>query len=194
MRIHIELTGKTPLMMHNERLSDPDDPYTKQIKEITAKRTNQTENDKEMISKLEWRGGIYADDKGNVIVPTANLTRCFREAAAVTKAGRKIARGLSPFEMAMPLITDGPRHIDKLIADPKYFDKRQVKVGNGRVKRTRPIFPKWSVAADFELLEDVLNFDELASIADLAGRAVGMCDARILGHGRFEAKVSKIKS
>jgi hypothetical protein len=193
MRIHIELTGKTPLMMHNERLSDPDDEYTKQIKELTAKKTNQTEKDKEHISKLEWRGGLYADDKGNIVVPTANTMRCFREAAAVTKSGRKIARGLSPFEMMAALIIDGPRHIDKLIVDPKYFDRRQVKVGAGRVKRTRPIFPKWSLGTDFELLDDVLNFDELANIIDLAGRAVGLCDCRILGYGRFDAKITKVK-
>jgi hypothetical protein len=29
MRVHIELTGTTPLMMHNERLSDSDDAYVK---------------------------------------------------------------------------------------------------------------------------------------------------------------------
>jgi hypothetical protein len=193
MRIHIELTGKTPLMMHNERLSDPDDEYTKQIKELTAKKTGKTEKDNELISKLEWRGGIYEDGKGNVVVPTKNILKCFREAAAVTKSGRKIARGLSPFELMAALIIDGPRHIDKLIDNEKYYDRRQVKVPSGRVKRTRPIFPIWKFGTDFELLDDVLNFDELVSIIDLAGRASGLCEARILGYGRFDAKITKVK-
>jgi hypothetical protein len=33
MRVYLELIGRTPLMMHNERLSDPDDGYSKQIRE-----------------------------------------------------------------------------------------------------------------------------------------------------------------
>jgi hypothetical protein len=193
MRIHIELTGKTPLMMHNERLSDPDNEFTKQIKEITDKGTNQTEADKVLLSKLEWRGGIYANNDGEVIIPSPNMIRCLREAAAVTKEGRKIARGLNPYELMMPLMTGCSRRVDDLFKDPAFADKRQVKIGRGRIKRTRPIFPRWAVAGDFELLEDVLSFAGLVNIVDLAGRAVGLCDARLLGYGRFEAKITKGK-
>jgi len=194
MKIHIQVTGKTPLLMHNERLSDPDDEITKKIKEITAKRTHATENDKEQISKLEFRGGLYLDLKDNLVIPTANLIRCIREAATVTKAGKKISRGLSPTEMHVPLTIDGPNNLDKIIKEDRYFDRRQVKVNNGRVKRTRPIFQTWSFETYFELLDDVLNFDEFVRIIEMAGRAVGLCDARILGFGRFDVKVSKTKT
>jgi hypothetical protein len=177
--------------MHNERLSDQDDPIVRQIKELTDKRRNQTDSDKELISKLEWRGGVYVDTGGELVMPLSNIIRCFREAAAITKEGRKIARGLSPSEMTVPLRTDGSRKIEELITQEKYFDRRQVKVGNGRIKRTRPIFHKWGLVASFELLDDMLNFSSLTNIADLAGRAIGLCDARILGYGRFDAKISK---
>lgn len=190
MRVQINIMGRSPLLMHNERLSDPDDEYVRQIKEITSKKKNQTDSDRDLLSKLEWRGGLY-EQNGEVVIPTANLIRCFREAGKVTKAGQKIVRGISPAQLSMPLVTDGPRKVDILIKDQKYFDRRQVKVGTSRVKRTRPIFPVWSLAAAFELIDDVLNLSELVSIADLAGRAVGLCDARILGYGRFEAKIVK---
>ncbi len=192
MRIRIEITGKTPMMMHNERLSDPDDEYTKQIKEITDKGTNQTEQDKQVLSKLEWFGGLYTNGSKEPIVPTANLVKCFRETAAITKDGRKIARGLSPLALHSPLIYDGPKDMAKLYATPGYADRRQVKVGRGRIKRTRPFFPQWAIAAEFELLTDVLDFKRLADIAELAGLATGLGDARILGFGRFSAKVSKV--
>jgi hypothetical protein len=192
MRVHIELTGTTPLMMHNERLSDPDDEHTKQIKEITSKRTNQTEKDKELVSKLEWFGGLYTNGSKEPIIPSANTVKCFRETAAVTKEGRKVARGISPLTLHSPLIYDGPKDLLKLYANPAFVDRRQVKVpGGGRVKRTRPIFPAWGLVVDFELLTDVLDFSRLQDIAALAGLATGLGDARILGYGRFKAKVTK---
>ena len=94
MRVSIHIIGTTPLMMHNERLSDPDDEYTQQIKEITNKRTNQTEQDKALVSKLEWFGGIYTNGSKTLIMPAANIIRCFRATASYTKDGKKLAGGL----------------------------------------------------------------------------------------------------
>ena len=192
MRIRIELTGTTPLMMHNERLSDPDDEYTKQIKEITDKGTNQTEQDKELISRLEWYGGIYTNGSKQVIVPTANLIKCLRETATITKDGKKVARGLSPLALHSPLQYDGPSDLAKLYANPTFADRRQVKVGRGRIKRTRPMFPQWGLATDFELLQDVLDFGRICDITELAGQATGLGDARILCYGRFKSQVAKV--
>jgi hypothetical protein len=192
MLIRIEITGKTPLMMHNERLADPDDPITKKIKEYTAKGSDQTDDDKRQVSLLEWRGGIYVDNKNEVCMPSANVIKCFREAGKVTKNGAKIARGISPISLTNPLQIDGPRGVDTLIKQDKYFDRRLVRV-SGRVKRTRPIFMPWALTVDLEMLEDVLNYSTFTQIVDLAGRATGLCDARILGYGRFSAKLSKPK-
>ena len=191
MKVKIQFTGTTALMLHNERLSDSSDPITRQIKEITDKGTDQTDADKDMISKLEWRGGVYADEDGELVMPSANIIRCLREAAAFIRSGRKIARGLIPLAISTPLQIDGSRKIDDLINIEKYYDRRQVKVGKGRIKRTRPIFHKWGLAAPFELLEDQLSFQGLLNIAEAGGRAVGLCDGRILGYGRFDAKITK---
>ena len=129
----------------------------RQIKELTDKKKNQTDTDKDIVSKLEWRGGLYSDLNGELVMPLANIIRCFREAATMTKEGKKVARGISPLEMTVPLHIDGLRKVDELIAHEKYFDRRQVKVGNGRIKRTRPIFHKWGLLANFEMLDDMIN-------------------------------------
>jgi hypothetical protein len=192
MRIRIELIGKTPLMMHNERLSDADNDFTRQIKEITDKGTNQTEADKQLLSKLEWFGGVYTNGTNEIIIPTANLIKCFRETATITKDGRKIARALSPLALHSPLVHDGPKELAKLFANPTFVDRRQVKVGRGRIKRTRPIFPAWGLVAEFELLPDVLDFHRCLDIVERAGMATGLGDARILGFGRFSATVTKV--
>lgn len=194
MRIHMELTGTTPLMMHNDRLSNPEDEFARQIKEITEKGKNQTDSDKELLKKLEWFGGLYEgeDKKGDIVIPVRNIIKCLIEAATITKSGRKISGGLSPTHLTVPLMNGGgPLHKDNLWGNLAYIDTRPVKVGRGRIMRTRPVFAKWNLYEDFEMLEDVLNFDALVRIVELAGLARGLGDARILGHGRFDAKVSK---
>ncbi len=191
MRIHIKMTGKTPLMMHNERLADPDDPITKQIKEFTDKGKNKTEKDNQHVALLEWRGGLYLDAKDEVCIPSANLIRCFYNAATPTKNGKNIELALSPAELSVPLQIGGDRHVDKLIRKPEYFNQRMVKVGRGRIKRTRPIFPTWALDADFELVDDTMDFATVVSIVELSGVGVGLGDARRIGYGRFHATVSK---
>jgi hypothetical protein len=197
MRVQIQLTGTTPLMMHNERLSDQSDRFTILIKELTAKGKNKTTADDDDISKLEWYGGTYSNDKAEVVMRSANLIRCLRDAAAITKQGKGIARALSPLTMSVPLIVvNGPRLLDELWGDghTQWVDRRMVKPQRGRVKRTRPIFPKWKLIADFELLDTVMNFTTLQNICEIAGLSTGLGDARILGYGRFECKIVKLKA
>ena len=192
MRIVIELQGPTPLMMHNERLSLRDNPFARQIAEITAKGVNQTDADKELVAKLEWYGGLYTDAAGNVVLPTKNVIKSFAEAGTITKSGKKIKQGITPYAMDVPLIIPDPLHQDTLWEKPQYRDARPVKIGRGKILRTRPIFHRWAATLDAELLTDVLNIDQAVSIAELAGRAVGLCDARNIGYGRFTAKLKKL--
>ena len=200
MRIQITFAGTTPLIMHSDKLADSANEYTVMIKELTAKKKNKTTADEEQISKLEWMGSSYVDNNNVVIMPCGNLIRCMRDAAAITKNGRDIARAMSPITLHVPLLiadNDGElkeRKLDALWGDPKHIDRRMAKVGQSRVKRTRPIFPQWAVTATFELLETVLNYTTVVNICEAAGLTTGLGDARILGFGRFEANVKKLKA
>lgn len=192
MKVQVELTGTSALLMHNERLSDPDDKYTKAIKEITEKKKDQTEKDRQNVADLEWRGGLYFDEQTQqVIMPAANIVRCFRQAAAMTRDGTKIAGAFIPSAMSYPLMFEGPQDYESLRDSPVFRDRRQVKVQRGRISRTRPIFSKWAVKASFHLIDTVMNLSKLQAIGDTAGIAIGLCDARILGYGRFTCKISK---
>lgn len=183
-------------MMHNEQLSDQSNKFTVAIKELTAKGKNKTLKDDEEISKLEWYGGAYADNENKVVMPVANVIRCLRETAAITRQGKNIARALSPLTMFIPLIVvDGPRTLSELWGNghTQYIDRRMVKPQRGRIKRTRPIFPKWKLTIEFELLDTVMNLATLQNICEVAGLSTGLGDARILGYGRFECKIVKLK-
>lgn len=192
MQVRLELSGTTPLLMHNERLADPDDEYAKQIKELTDKGKNQTVADKELVSKLEWFGGLYTNGTKEPILPTKAIIKCLRETATVTKDGKRIARGLSPMSLHSDLIYDGPKDLAKLYEKREFRDRRMVGIGRRRIPRTRPFFPQWAAAFEFMMLPDVINLDRLKSIAELAGQATGLGDARILGYGRFAVKLTKI--
>lgn len=191
MRINLTINGTTPLMLHNDRLSDPEDEITKAIKELTDKGVNQTEVDRAQIRRLEWQGSLYVSEN-KIVMPSANLLRSLRDAAAMIRKGKDIAGALIPISINQPLIYDGPSEINKLYLDDRFVDSRQVKVGRGRIKRTRPIFPKWSLSAVFELMEDAMNLSTFQGIFERAGMVKGLGDARILGYGRYEGKVAKV--
>jgi hypothetical protein len=192
VHIYVELNGTSPLVMHNGQLSDPDCKFSKGIKELTDKGTNQTDVDRAEISRLEWQGGLYLEN-GTIVVPMANIIRTFREAAAATREGKDIARSLIPRGLNTPLIYNGPSDLNKLYTDKAFVHTSQVKVGRGRIKRTRPCFPNWSLQAEFELLDDLMNLRACELIIERAGLTTGLGDARILGFGRFNAKVAAAK-
>ena len=193
MKVSVTMTGRTKLIMHNGQLSDPQNSIAKEIKSITDKGTNQTDADRNAIAKLEWRGGLYTDN-GTIVMPMPNIIRAFREAAAMTKEGKNIARCLTPLGLNVPLIYRGHDKIKDVIHlydDPAFIHSTQVKVGRGRIKRTRPCFPApWTLVAEFELLDDLMNFQTLVRIVERTGLTTGLGDGRILGYGRFESEVA----
>lgn len=56
--LSFQITGVSPLLMHNGRLADPLDPLVKDIKKLSCKRP-KTEADLERITKLEFLGSLY---------------------------------------------------------------------------------------------------------------------------------------
>lgn len=188
MRVHLAFTGLTPLAMHNPRLSDPMDEYTKAIVEITSKR-KKTDADHAEIARLEWHGGLYHTPELGVYLPAANVLRCLEDAAKITKQGTALLRAVALTSEGAPLQYDGPRSPEELWTQPLYRWRTMVGVQRGRVVRVRPIFRKWALSLDVELLEDLFNLSALAPIAELAGQSVGLGDGRKLGYGRFRAEV-----
>jgi len=188
MKVMVQLTGKTALVQHNVRLADKLDEYTKQIAEITGKR-KKTEADEADIGKLEWFGGLYHDPEIGIYVPAWNVVRCFERAATITRLGTALIRAFAVSTDKLPLKYDGPAKPEKLWELQEYRWRTTVGVQRAKVTRVRPIFRRWSLELEAELLEDVLDPDDLRRIIDLAGRSEGLGDARKLGYGRFTAEV-----
>jgi hypothetical protein len=185
----ITITGTSPLLMHNSRLANPLDPATKALKKYTAKR-NKTEEDHELIARLEFAGGLYFDEHGGPFIPGENISRCLVDGAKLTKQGVKVTRGLFIKTDVNPIAYNGPRDEDGLW-DKGWRHMASVKVGTSRTMRCRPWFPEWRVQAEGLIDPAVLELSDVAGIADNAGALIGLGDWRPR-FGRFTAKVEKV--
>jgi hypothetical protein len=182
------LQGTSPLICHNIQLSDPECPITQQIAQLTArKRTPELQRE---IGQLEWRGGLYLiEGLHGPVMPTANVRKTLILTARTSRNGKDIERAVRFTDLYVPLQYDGPKDIDALRGDPRYVDRRPVRVSGKIIMRTRPKFPTWSVTLEGYLLEDLLDPSIFNVIIQRAGLIEGLGDNRVNGFGRFEGKV-----
>jgi hypothetical protein len=195
--IETVLTGASPLLMKNPALADPDNEVVQQIKAITSKGAKMTAEDRAEKSKLQWFGALYIVN-GEPFVPANNLLRCFVEAGKLTRNGTDVERALVPSEARLTLDYPGPRDVQKLWLDTAYRFETMVN-GNpsggkkkSMVPSTRPMFPKWSITARWELFEKALDYSRFLEIAEAAGLTQGIGDNRRNGFGRFHVEVRKL--
>lgn len=178
------IRGLTPLMMHSERLANPFDPLTREIKAITGKR-KKTEDDLLEISRLEWLGGLYYDESNGIHIPGHNVHAAIVGGGKLHKLGTTIKRAAVVNEDAVPLEFDGPKTPDSLFADKSFVDIRSVKVGTSKVARCRPIFRRWSATFTVLFDESAIQPADLRRVVCDAGAMIGLGDYRPR-FGRFE--------
>jgi len=192
MKIAIEVTGTSPLIMHNPRMVDKEFEITREIAAITGKR-KKTDEDHKAIERLEWYGGLY-EQNGVVVQPASKLRKCLIETGRMSKIGKAVERSLSFSALYVPLKHDGPDSIDAVFADKRFHSRLSVGVGTKRVMRVRPQFLPWAMTMDGLFIEDAgLNFDELERLVEMAGVVTGIGDNRVNGYGRFSAKIRVAK-
>jgi hypothetical protein len=187
----IEMVGTAPLLMHNVRLADDQNPYTRAISKLTAKRSKKTEEDKLEIDRLSFAGGLYFDEEIGPYLPAENIFRCLMEAGSLTRSGKKIERGLIFDGTRARLEYDGPRDVESLWGDDgdsPFVDRRMVAVQRQRIPRVRPIFPNWSASIGVEIDGQVLDPEEFEDIVAKAGKLIGLGDYRRF-YGKFSGSV-----
>lgn len=191
MEINLTLTGTKPMLMHNGRLSNPIDPNTQALKQLTAKR-KKTDDDLIEIMKCEARGDAYETEDGLLGFPAQNVWRCIYDAAKAYKRGEDIKRALSFNPIVEPLTVDGEHRKveDFLYSDPgRNILYVPVSVNRAKTMRARPQVHNWSAAFTFELLEDVIDPRDLIPVLERAGRLVGLGDWRPI-YGTFTVEAN----
>lgn len=177
--LKFQIVGVSPLIMHNGRLADPSDSYTRAIKEISGKR-KKTDADYEEMARLEYLGGLYMLDSGPCI-PSYVFEACLigkGGAARKESKGKEAAAALWVTE-DFPLVYDGPRDMHELWKTGAQFRiVAPVRVGQARVMRTRAMFDEWSAEISFGFNPNLLNEDMVRTWPEIAGEQVGLMDWR----------------
>jgi len=73
-------TGARPLLLHNEQLASPLNPYSKRLAELTAV-LKKTEEQLWQIARLQFEGGLYFDKEIGPYVPANMLRKCLIKGA-----------------------------------------------------------------------------------------------------------------
>jgi hypothetical protein len=167
---------------------DPEFELNRQIKALTSKR-KKTDDDLRQIEKLEWFGGLYADD-GVIVQPSSKARKCLINTAKISKMGKMVERALSFDSLYVPLTYEGPKDIQEVFTNSAFHSRLSVGVGTKRVMRVRPKFMPWSFTVKGLFVEDAgLNPEDLERIVEMAGIVEGIGDGRNIGYGRFAGKV-----
>lgn len=197
MKIKFELTGKMPLLMHNDNIEESDvlmawrrNPANKGISVPGDDRS----------PAWTWQTYLYHDGE-NVCLPSANLSVALRQAGAqiimkkqktfkeASQSGMMIGSEFLPFrygedsrtlDMASVLswreLTFNEQLEKVKEAGFRLFAKRAT-IGSSKNIRVRPRFDLWSVSGSVEVFAPELTFPVLKQLFEIAGR-VGLCDWR----------------
>lgn len=176
----LHMTGTAPLLLHNVQLGDPDNEYVRDIARLNALKSKITDEQRAERDWLKFRGGLYYDVDLGPVLPAANVFRSLQQAAALTRNGKDIERGLVILDEAAPLEYDGPRKPEELWGDGKsrFVDRRMARVNRAPVVAIRPRFDQWACSFRFELEADIMNLDDFVFIAEKAGKMIHVGDYR----------------
>ncbi len=192
MKVRLTATGTRPLLIHNVQLASPLNKYAKELKRLNSKRV-KTDEDRLEIAHVEWEGSLYFDEEIGPYIPGPNVFRSLINGGRITKAGKKIERGVIVSDLVLPLIYKGPRDLNGLWGDgeSEFVDVRTVVVQRAKIDRCRPIFRKWAFEVDCIVDPKLIDFDEFAEIARNAGEFEGIGDYRLM-YGRYSAEVTRL--
>lgn len=185
--------GVSPLIMNHPRGIDKNDPLVKAKDEIQKRaKTDQQALD---LADADWRVGLYCDETGPYISED-QIMGSLIAGSKMAKQGKLFKAGLVSIEGAdgkkfggprAYLEYDGPRDIEGLLVDPRFRDRRAVKIGQSRIMKTRPMFREWAVQFRVTWNPDIIkSAQDVLTAAQSAGVCCGVGDYRPR-FGRYDA-------
>ena len=184
-KIKIRIEGTRPLLLHAPTSANPLHPLKKEYNVFSGKR-KKTDDDYAQMAKLQWRMGLYYDEKNGVYLPGHMIEASIVSGGKKSKLGKVIKENMEVLTDKAFLEYEGPKKMEKLW-EKGFYDARIVRIGQSRIIAYRPLFLKW--AAEFEILfdESNLNKTELMNSLKDAGLYCGVGDYRPK-FGRYNIK------
>lgn len=185
--LEMELSGVSPLLLHNGQTADPLNKYSKEMKKVSSKR-NKTEADLIYLAKLEFMASVYLDKEGSIIIPSQLIEALFVNGAKRTKQGKQAQAGFLCFENPLLRFDGEDLGIEELWERDQNRFTMAVKVQRNKVMRTRFIAEEWSLNFTTQYNDDHFNASDISQIFETSGMNVGLGDWRPK-YGRFISKV-----
>ena len=197
-RFAVELTGETPLLLHNDNVEWAD--FMEAWRKDPANKGSSRAGD-DRTPAFTWLGYLY-HDAGAVAVPADNLMTMLREGGAKCPTGKgqktykaQTQSGLLVDQAAWPLAVAGQavpyQTLRALMAEPDFCKHEQVakdhgfelfvkraKVATSKHVRVRPRFDVWSCSGSITVLDTAITGPVLKDILTFAGAYAGLGDWR----------------
>jgi hypothetical protein len=180
--VHYRLTGATPLLMNN--------PAGMRMKVDELTRGKNIPSAEEAAA-----GSAYRDTEGNLCGQILAVHSSILRASLGLKLGKVSAKRALQAALSysydrryMPLVDPDT---DEPLTEYTVHTVRAVVVNAG-ILRSRAMVPRWAMVATFELDEAHATAEQVLSVLNIAGRAVGLGDWRPDKggiYGRFTAEL-----
>ena len=192
--ITMKWVGKRPMLMHNGRLADPMDEYTRAIKKMTAKGSKKmTDDDHAERDKQEWMGSLYWDEQAKgLYIPSDNVNRCIIDGARNSRLGKDFSAGVIVDDCKIKLHHRmSGKSMAEIYANPAYTMRKGVSVNESRVIRVRPLIPtEWWIQFEVSYDPEIIpSRQSLIEAAEQAGDLIGLGDWRPR-FGRFDVEAT----
>ena len=210
---NIELTGKTPILMHHDNIEWADFMSEWQTNPEN-KKSSKAGDDR--TPAWRWLGCVYHDGK-HVALPQANIMRCMMEGGAMVLTGKgqktfkaQTQSGMMTVEPFWQFLVNGKQiswaDIEALKDENTFANHKKAvdsmgfglmvkraRIGQSKHIRVRPVFNEWTARGSFAVWDEQLE-TALPSIMEYAGQYKGLGDWRPGGktpgpYGTFEARV-----
>lgn len=188
--IEVTWKGITPLIMHSCQCVNPLHPIARKLREYTSKR-KKTDEDYQIISDLEWEGGLYWKDDIGLYIPAENIEATVRNGGKANKKGKDIEKFFNVQDMYVKLDIGEKYTKESLKNDYQFRDVRQMNVMRAKITRTRPRFDMWKITFIATYDEKFMDLETLVQAIEYAGNFVGLCDSRPK-YGKFVAIIKEL--
>lgn len=193
-KLHIEIEGVSPLLMHSTRAMNRRDPLVQRKALLVSKKTRKTEADIDEIEEIDYHLAFYLNQKDEPYLPSEFLEASINSGARKLRKGKEFLSGFMVDLEGGKLIYDGPKNPAKLFENDDFVHRSTVVVSRARTPRIRPMFMNWKCEFVAYYNPSIINLEDVKEAIIANGMQTGMGDWRPK-YGRFNlAKIDVLSN
>ena len=177
------IKGIVPIILHNGRMANPLDPWSKKLKEISGKR-KKVDSDYEEMARIEWFASLYQEKNEKIILPGMMLEASLVNGAKKFKLGQQAKAGLFVESHALLQFDGQELNAEQLWERGQNTLTVACKVSMAKIMRTRFIAEEWAADVSVSFDDSLFNAPQIVDIFEAAGMQIGVGTWRPR-HGRF---------